>query len=171
MSKFHERLLVPCLIIVVCTLLWGPLDELPEPRFEPMGAALFPKILLGSLVFLTILDIILGCYEERAAARRAPAEGGEERKQGAAPPSGGVETPPASITLPIFAISGFIAYLLLITCTDISYIALTFVYITLASWHLGHFAKKALLLSLLTSGIVTGIIYVVFGIFMETIFP
>ena len=167
-KKFTAQVLVPYIIIACCVYLWLPLEELPLPRFEPMGPALFPKILLGGIIALTVLDMILSRFEDRReeALRRKNAE---SREQGSA--SGPELEETSGMSVPVFAVAGFVIYLLLISYTDISYILLTFVFVALESWYLGHFTKRALLLSVCTAVVVSGLIYGIFGVILETFFP
>ena len=172
-KKFMERVFVPLFIIGLCIFFWTQLSSLPEPRFEPMGAALYPKVILGSIIFLTILDIILSPIEDRRKAKQAEqaAMSRQDAEDNAVQQQNAEQPKQTSIWVPVIAILGFIVYILLISYTDIHYSILTFLFITLDCWYLGNFTKRAFVLSALTAFLITGLIHITLAVFMDTILP
>ncbi len=148
--------LPPLIIIVACVFFWFALGELPLPRFEPMGPALFPKIVLGAIIGLTLLDMLCrGLGGNTAAA-------GEKAREG---------NDPASTRRTLICLSGFLFYLLLLDFTDISYLLLTFLFIAAECWYLGHCGRRALVLALIVGLGITALIYFIFGVVLQSFFP
>lgn len=148
------------IVLLCCILLWRELESLPPPRFEPMGPAMFPKMVIGCLALLTGLDVV-SLWFHRKPAEKAEADGD-------------ASTTPrsfASRIMPVVSVAFLAGYILLIELTDLPYVPLTFCFVFLESWYLGHFAKKALPLSLVGAALVTGLIWGIFGIILETFFP
>ena len=165
-KKIVEQVIVPLFIIALCVFFWTQLADLPEPRFEPMGAALYPKAILAAIIALTVLDMILSPWEDRRKARLAKENSEMETKTNGEP-----ATKPLGFKVPIIVSAMFSAYVLLISYTDIPYVILTFAFVTLACWYLAHFKKRALFFSIFTAALITAFIYLVFGVAMETILP
>lgn len=63
------------------------------------------------------------------------------------------------------------AYIILISYTDIPYLALTFIYLFSFGFFLAEYDKKSIIPLFASSSIITVIIYVLFSFFLEVIFP
>lgn len=158
-TRLIYRALFPLLLAAGSAFLLVPLNELPVPRFEPMGPALFPQIVLGCFICLCVADTAAALFRlRRAAAPQTDCR---------------IEEPEtfAQRLRPVICLLGFLFYLWLLDATDLPYIPLTFIFMALECWYLGHFTRRALWLSLGASLGVTGVIYGIFGVVLETFFP
>lgn len=153
------RSLFPLLLAAGSLYLLSALDELPVPRFEPMGPALFPQIILGCFICLCVVDTVAALFR----LHRAPTT-----PQACHPEP--CETL-AQRVRPLVCLLGFLFYLWLLDTTELPYIPMTFLFIALGCWYLGHFTLRALWLSVAASLGVTGIIYGIFGVVLQTFFP
>ncbi len=150
-------------IMVFCAVLYHQAASLPLPRFEILGPAFFPKLVLSIIMglnFLHMIMVVARHYREKPAAVSSAlaAKGGDEQSF-------------FLRILPAVAVAYFVLYALMISYTEIPYLALTFVYVALTSWTLAFFRPGALLPAVLVSLGVTGFIYVVFARFLELLLP
>lgn len=147
-------------IILFCGILLGQVYTLPKPRFESLGPAFFPKIVLYSIIVLSVVNIaqLLFAHWRQRVAKKLPEPS----------PSGSFML---LWGLPLLTVVYFFVYTLLMEWTDIPYVVLTFVYIVIGSWTLASFRRNALPVIVLVSACVTGFIYLLFDVFLHTIFP
>lgn len=154
MTKKIQNMFFPVLIILCCAFLWNETNLIPDPRFEPLGAAFFPRL---NLIIISLLSVILLCNNFLS-------ENNKEEKD-----AGRFDLKVYLRMLIVLAI--LIAYVALISFTDLSYLCLTFAYLFIFAWFLGDWKLKLILPLLCASAIVTALIYGIFGYFLEVFFP
>lgn len=141
-------------IIVFCGLLVHQALALPKPRFEPLGPAFFPLLVMGCIVGLSILHIGLVLWRARRSTPKKMGVPAERWR------------PTFRNLLPLLTVLAFAAYILLISYTEISYLVLTFAFVALLSWTMASFRRSAILFSL---GVAAGLVVVVQGVFVTTL--
>jgi len=137
-------------IIVFCALLVQQALALPKPRFEPLGPAFFPLLVLGCVIGLSVLHIAI---ELRKARQKVdPATG----------PAKSGRTGFGDL-LPWICVAAFAGYVLLISYTDIPYLLLTFCFVALMAWTMASFSRTSWLPAL---GVAAGLIVLLQGVFV-----
>ena len=174
-------LTVSACILAGCILMYREAAQLPEPRFELLGPAFFPKLILGAIIACTLLDMVLTVIKNARGNASANAavessvepsdensQAANEKKPEAGQKASNIHT---GIVLPIVIVLYFAIYTLLISYSPVPYLVLTFLYILATSWTLAFLSKKSFLPSALTALGVTAFIYVGFVYGLELILP
>lgn len=157
MKALYRNLLPPCCIVLLCALLWRETGKMPPPNFDALGAAFFPRMNLGVLMLLSV--VLLGNTLWRERRGLPPAEAPPEALSRA-------EYLRMGITLGML-----LAYVLAVMCTEIHFIPLTFAYLTLFGWFLAAWKLRDLPAILGSAAVVSGLIYFIFGVFLDIFFP
>jgi len=137
-------------IIAVCGVLIQQAVALPKPRFEPLGPAFFPVLVLGCIVGLSVLHIVLELWKarRRTASEFVPAKSWR---------------PSFNELLPWITASAFAGYVLLISYTDIPFLLLTFGFVMVMTWVMASFRRTILLPAI---GVAMGLILLLQGVFV-----
>lgn len=160
-----KELLTSAVVIVISLALIGQAMKLPPARFETLGPSFFPLLVLGSIVALSLLHVALTLLGQGKALRPSPASVTLQDE----PVS--VEERHRTRMLSICTVIIFIVYGVTLETTELPYAPLTVLFITLNTWVLSGFKRSALLPGLGVALMITGFIYVVFGVYLHTIFP
>ena len=177
-SGMKKELYGSALIIGFCSLLIWQALQLPPARFETLGPSFFPLLVLGSMVGLSLLHILLTLFKNRRPVSVSGAAAISQIHDGQV---GNVE-PDAQIALDSAArrrnlmrtlgtLIAFTAYGVLLDVTELPYTVLTLAFVTVTTWMLGDFRPRALRNGLAVGIGITGFIYVVFGVYLRTVFP
>jgi len=54
-----KRITIPVSLIIVSIIFWIQTYRLPSPRYEPLGPSFFPRLLLLSIMGLSITDLFI----------------------------------------------------------------------------------------------------------------
>lgn len=156
MKPYYRDCILPILMMLGGAFLWSEANKIPPPNFEPLGSAFFPKLILFVIMALCALLI---CNNVWKGMKNAKFTEGEE-------PTTSKGYLRMGITLLLL-----FSYVLLISYTDISFLILTFVYMTIFGWFLASCKLKMLPWILLLAGVTTTIVYYLFGVFLGVGFP
>lgn len=161
MSRKLLDYIIPVFIIAVSIFLYADTFEIPAPRFEPLGSAFFPRVILIGIIFLSIILLCQQFIHYLKNRSSAPQKSEDVVEQ-----SGGGFTIRNLGTIFLFGL-----YIFLISVTDISYLFLTFAFTFVVGWFLAFWRLRALPSVVAVAISVTAFIYLVFGIFLGTFFP
>lgn len=141
-------------VIIFCGVLVQQTMALPKARFEPLGPAFFPLLVLGAIIGLSLLHIALVLWK------------GFGKRAGETLTTVEKWRPSYANLLPWLSVLAFIIYILLISYTDIPYLLLTFGFVSLMAWVMASFRKSAILISL---GLATGLVVLIQGVFVTAL--
>ena len=131
---------------------------LPPPRFEPMGPGFFPKMLLMGILALCGWNLVLG------ALRLCRTRGDVVQA------CSGNDDGRYAWRVPVVALL-FAGFLGLVVLTDWPFLALATLFSMFLGFLLSGWNRRALVTIALSSLGVTGFIYVVFGLLLQSFFP
>lgn len=156
MKAYYRDCILPALLIVGGAFFWSEASKIPPSNFEPLGSAFFPKFIL--LVIMSLCALLIcnnvwhGLRDETFPEDTKPTTLKGYLRMG--------------MTLLLL-----FSYVLLINYTDISFLLLTFVYMTIFGWFLTAWTLKMLPWIFLLAGATTIIVYYLFGVFLGVFFP
>lgn len=146
------------LVIVFCGAFLRQAMALPKPRFEPLGPAFFPVLILGVIIGLSVLHIVITLWRGRARAISPPSPETRRRSQ-------------FDESLPWISALAFAAYILLISYSDIPYLLLTFCFVVGLAWTMASFRKSAILPILVVAAGLLAVIQFVFVAGLNILLP
>jgi len=162
----HKRtdFIIPLIIIGASIFLYLQTNQIPAPRFEPLGSAFFPRLMLISIIFLSLILIFKNfiSIDKKALKEHVSVPPANKSKD---------EVIPRKIQYVLGTIFIWGLYILLITITDFSYLVLTFLFLFIFAWFLAFWRIRAAYHALGLAFIVTIIIYLIFGQFLKIFFP
>ena len=151
--------ILPPFFIILLLFLYIQTNEIVAPRFEPLGSAFFPRLIISLMIFLNLILIIKSFIIIR------------RRKEFGRNVSSDSYITLQKIKYILATIFLFSLYILFIGMTDIHYLLLTFLFISILSWFLSLGKNKAFFYSIITGFVVTSVIYLIFGNFLNVFFP
>jgi len=156
-------LVILLFIIAASIFLFFQTNTIPAPRFEPLGSAFFPRLILGAIIILSLMLIVKDYFFRRIS---------EPEHDESISTSHLVRDEQAGKVKYVWGtIFLFGIYILLISITDISYLLLTFCFLYLFVWYLSLWRVRFILHALGSALMVTLIIYLIFGHFLNIFFP
>ena len=159
MKQLYKDCLMPALLIGGSLFLWLETNSIPPPSFEPLGAAFFPRFILSVIIFFSALLIVRNLWK---AVRGIPMPQQAEKVE----PTTATGYLRMGITLALL-----LAYVLLVSYTDIPFLILTLCYMLVFGWYLSSWRFRALPIIVLLAVATTGIVYALFGVFLGVFFP
>jgi putative tricarboxylic transport membrane protein len=159
MHKEYRDLAISVALIVISCFLFRETSSIPAPRFEPLGSAFFPRLILISMIILSAGVIIQSIFrifknkkKEFISIQVAEPKGG-----------GGLRY--------VWAVTAILAaYILLMSLSIFNFFALTFVFLFLLTFFFGFGRLDFFFPALAVAAIVTAGIYF-FGKLLHLILP
>ena len=150
-AKVRKEIATSLGIIAFCVILVQQTAALPKARFEPLGPAFFPLMVLCAIIALSSLNIAVVLWQNLKSTQPRTAEAAVRWN------------PTFDNVLPWASMLAFITYILLVSYSGISYLVLTFVFVALLSWAMASFRKGAIVQAV---GVAAGLAILIQGVFV-----
>ena len=164
-----KELLGSLVVMALCALLIQQALKLPPARFETLGPSFFPLLVLGLMAGLSVLHVVLTLVTHLRAVHAGAAATAPAGEAVAEMGDGASRWQTARHI--ILTLLAFTLYVALLDETDLPYPPLTVAFIAATTWMLGGFRPRALVYGCLVGAGITTFIYVVFGVYLRTVFP
>ncbi len=161
MKRLLSEISAPFLILAAAAALFHHSRQLPPPRFEPMGPAFFPQLVLKGIIVLASYTIIKALYIYWKTGRR---------EQSSSEAFKTVQSGRGNL-LPAVTVALFAGYILLIVFTDLHFLLLSFLFICVLCCVLNGSVRSCWLPAVLSAAGVVAAMYLVFGLLLGTFFP
>ncbi|MDQ2081488.1 tripartite tricarboxylate transporter TctB family protein [Xanthobacteraceae bacterium Astr-EGSB] len=150
-AKVRKDIATSLGIIAFCLILVQQTAALPKARFEPLGPAFFPLMVLSAIVALSSLNIALVLWRTLKSEQPRTVEAAVRW------------SPTFDNILPWASLLAFITYILLLSYSGIPYLILTFVFVAVLSWAMASFRKGAIIPAV---GVAAGLAILIQGVFV-----
>jgi hypothetical protein len=157
MTTGQRDIVISVLLIVASALLYRETHSIPRPRFEPLGSAFFPRVILISIIILAfglIAQTLLHSYKKKQGVMIQTVKDGSN----------------SDFRYVIVAIVIFAIYILFVSLSLVNFHILTFTFLFLLTFFFGFCRIRALFAGLAVATIFTSCIYF-FGKLLNLILP